>query len=114
MAFYLVTARPRPELLEELRARLERGEVRAMRPFGAALDYGLANARVLGDGTAAWEEEDHCRPPLAEERAAVLDRFFGEIRVAPVSRGFGWARLRGREPLFPGLGGGGEAGTLPP
>lgn len=24
-----------------------------------------------------WEEEDYCRPPLAEERAAVLDLFPG-------------------------------------
>ena len=103
MAFYLVTARPRPDLLADLHARLESGEVRAMRPFGAALDYGLVNARIMADGTAAWEEEDHCRPPLAEERAAVLDRYFDALRVEPVARGFGWARVRGLAPLFPSL-----------
>jgi hypothetical protein len=103
MAFYLVTARPRPERLEELRALVAGGSILAMRPFGRALAYSLAHARLREDGTAVWEEEDHCHPPLAQERAAVLDDYFGEFGVQPVVRGFGWARLRALPFLLPGL-----------
>ena len=41
-----------------------------------------------------WEEEDYCRPPLAEERAAVLDRFFDQIEVQTVARGSGWELIQ--------------------
>ena len=34
MAYYLVRARPKPERLAELRARLDRQELAPMRPFG--------------------------------------------------------------------------------
>lgn len=96
MAIYLVSATPRWERLPELRSRLDREEVSVMRPFGTALDAGLRGARVRPDGRAVWEEEDYCRPPLAMERAAVLDRFFDDIRVEHVARGEGWSRI---EPL---------------
>lgn len=103
MAFYLVTARPKPERLEELRDRLARGGFRGLRPFGGALTHGLLNARLREDGRAMWEEEDYCSPPLAQERAAVLDDYFGGIDVEAVERGFGWARIRGLPRLFPEL-----------
>ena len=32
--------------------------------------------KLRDDGYAVWEEEDYCTPPLAQERAAVLDGFF--------------------------------------
>jgi len=41
MAYYLVKAKARTELLDELKARLDGGEIRVMRPFGTALDYSL-------------------------------------------------------------------------
>ena len=43
------------------------------------------------------------RPPLAEERAAVLDHYFGELEVRPVSPDSGWAQIRALPPLFPEL-----------
>ena len=101
MAYYLVTARPKPERLDELAAELEREAFRTLRPFGQALTYGLRNARRTADGLAQWEEEDYCTPPLAEERAAVLDDYFDRLRVEPVARGEGWQRLRTLPPLFP-------------
>jgi hypothetical protein len=55
------------------------------------------------DGTAVWEEEDYCRPPLAEERAAVLDHYFDGIAVERVERGAGWRRIADLPRLFPGL-----------
>ena len=73
MAHYLVSAVPRTDRLDELRARLTRDEFRELQPFGRALTKSLRDARIREDGLAVWEEEDYCRPPLAEERAAVLD-----------------------------------------
>jgi hypothetical protein len=48
-----------------------------------------------------WEEEDYCEPPLAEERAAVLDRYFEGLTVEPVIQGTGWALIQDLPPLFP-------------
>ena len=101
MAFYLVTARPKRDRLPELRALLDRRAFLALRPFGPALTHSLESARVREDGLAAWEEEDYCRPPLAEERAAVLDRFFEDIRVERVDAGEGWRMIQDLPPLLP-------------
>lgn len=56
--------------MAELRKRLRSSEIRKMQPFGEALHYSLENAKLRDDGIAIWEEEDHCRPHLAQERAA--------------------------------------------
>lgn len=93
MAYYLVQAQPVEELLTELRQRLDSGEIRVMRPFGQALQYSLENARVKEDGLAVWEEEDYCVPPLAQERAAILDTYFTELNVERVEKGKGWEQL---------------------
>lgn len=93
MAYYLVQAQPVEELLTELRQRLDSGEIRVMRPFGQALQYSLENARVKEDGLAVWEEEDYCVPPLAQERAAILDTYFRELNVERVEKGKGWEQL---------------------
>lgn len=94
MAHYLVRARLRTELAEELRTRLAREEFRTMQPFGRALTQALENARRDPEtGEAVWEEEDYCSPPLAMERAAVLDRYFEDLRVERVPEGEGWQRI---------------------
>jgi hypothetical protein len=93
MAYYLVRARADGERLSELRARLDSGEIRVMRPFGEALQYSLDHARLEPDGEAVWEEEDYCVPPLAQERAAVLNTYFRDLRVERVERGEGWAKI---------------------
>lgn len=103
MAFYLVSAVPKPGLLEELRRRLVRAEFLALRPFGPALSASLQQARFRQDGVAVWEEEDYCDPPLAAERAAVLDRYFLDFRVEPVIEGDGWRSVMVHPLLFPGL-----------
>ncbi len=92
MAHYLVTAQATGDL-PALRRRLDSGEIRALRPFGKALDHSLRGARLRPDGTVVWEEEDYCSPPLAMERAAVLDSYFGAIDVAAVVAGTGWSRI---------------------
>ena len=103
MAHYLVTAFPRPELLPELLGKLTRDEFISLRPFGRALTFSLRRARRLPDGKAMWEEEDYCQPPLAEERAAVLDRYFDGLSVEPVVEGTGWALIDALPAMFPDL-----------
>jgi hypothetical protein len=102
MAHYLVRARPRRDKLEELRDRLRQDAFIGLEPFGRALTRSLRGARLEGDG-AVWEEEDYCSPPLAEERAAVLDAYIEGIAVEPVAQGEGWRRIATLPPLFPDL-----------
>ena len=104
MAHYLVTATPRENLLGELSERLGRDEFVSLRPFGRTLSASLRRARRLPDGKAMWEEEDYCRPPLAQEREAVLDRYFDRISVEPVAEGTGWALIEAFPAMFPELG----------
>jgi hypothetical protein len=101
MAYYLVSARPLADRMEDLETRLSERAFVGLEPFGRALTTSLENARRLPNGTVVWEEEDYCRPPLAQEREAVLDQYFTEISVEPVERGRGWQRIDGLPPLFP-------------
>jgi hypothetical protein len=103
MAYYLVTAAPRAQLLDELRSKLDRDEFLPLRPFGRALSFSLRRARRLPNGQATWEEEDYCQPPLAEERAAVLDHYFDDLSVQPVVEGTGWALIEPLPAMFPSL-----------
>jgi len=102
MAYYLVKAKFHQNLLKELRSRLDSGEIKEMRPFGSALQFSLENARVDQPGWAVWEEEDYCRPPLAQERAAVLDTYFTDLSVEKVERGDGWSRIESLSGLWEG------------
>ena len=101
MAFYLVSAVPKHGRLEELGERLARAEFMSLRAFGATLSASLKEARIRKDGMAVWEEEDYCAPPLAQERAAVLDDYFLDLRVEPVAKGEGWSRIATLPHLFP-------------
>ncbi len=94
MAYYLVRAKVKSERLAELHQRLGESAFMNLRPFGKALTESLNNARVQPDGAAIWEEEDCCSPPLAQERAAVLDTYFDEIKVEQVDAGAGWKRIK--------------------
>jgi hypothetical protein len=93
MAYYLVKARAKTGTLDSLETLLDSGEIREMRPFGSALDESLRGARVDEHGYATWEENDYCNPPLAMERAAVLDHHFSDIEVEVVKKGAGWERI---------------------
>jgi hypothetical protein len=42
---------------------------------------------------AIWEEEDYCVPPLAQERAAVLDEYFTDLEVRHVNKDAGWEEI---------------------
>ncbi len=99
MAHYLVSARVRGDL-DDLKSRLDSGEIRALRPFGLALDKGLRGARIAESDRIVWEEEDYCSPPLAMERAAVLDHYFDTLEVESVPEGEGWSRIERLTPLW--------------
>jgi hypothetical protein len=101
MAFYLVSAVPKPRRLDELGERLTHAEFMSLRPFGPTLSASLRNARIRKDGVAMWEEEDYCAPPLAQERAAVLDDYFHDLRVEKVKQGEGWSKIATLPRLFP-------------
>jgi hypothetical protein len=103
MAYYLVRARPKLDKLGELEKLLIERAFEGLRPFGEALSAGLAGARVGADGVAVWEEEDYCSPPLAMERAAVLDTYFDDIEVEAVREDEGWQRIADLPRLFPAL-----------
>jgi len=81
-----VRAKPNKQLLQELHDKLDSGSISNMRPFGHALQHSLQNARIdpINPDFALWVEEDYCSPPLAMERQAVLDHYFGEISVERV------------------------------
>jgi hypothetical protein len=96
MAYRFVRARPFRQRLTELRERLESGDIEQMEPFGQAMTKALQNARFDPEtGEAVWIEEDHCTPPLAMERAEVLDDYFEEITIVDenVDEADGWERI---------------------
>jgi hypothetical protein len=98
MAKRFVRARPEQSRLAELRERLDSGEIETMDPFGRAMTRALEKARFDPEtGEAAWIEEDYCSPPLAMERAEVLDDYFEEITI--VDEVAGWEQIDG----LPGL-----------
>ena len=105
MAHYLISAIPRADRVDELQARLAADEFVPLQPFGRALSGSLRNARRRVDGVAVWEEEDYCSPPLAQERAAVLDRYFDQLQTERVEREEGWERIADLPALFPALAG---------
>jgi len=100
MAYYLVTAKPKKELLGELKDSLNKDLFYNLKPFGQALTFSLKNAKLKEDGSATWEEEDYCSPPLKEERENVLDKYFDEIKVLQIIKGAGWGKIKNLPPLF--------------
>lgn len=103
MAFYLVRARIRNELLKSLHEEMSSGKISRMRPFGRTLQYSLENARIDSEDSnfALWVEEDYCSPPLAMEREEVLNRYFNDITVERVeSEEEAWKRINANPRLW--------------
>ena len=100
MARYYVTARLTGDRAA-LRNEIDSGRVKRMLPFGPALHHSLKNARYNEkSGRWVWEELDFCSPPLAQEREALLDRYFEDIRTEQVRKGEGWRRTAGLQPAW--------------
>lgn len=103
MAFYLVTAKPKQELLPELEKKLANKEFVPLEPFGSEVNKALTWSRRKDKDTAIWEENNFCIPPLAQEREAVLDKYFDKIEVEKVAKGEGWDKISELPFLFPDL-----------
>jgi hypothetical protein len=102
MAYYLIEAHPKTDL-DELKRRLQSGEIEAMSPFGTAMDYALRRARLTPEGAITWVEEDYCTPTLRMERAAVFDDYFTGLQVERVQENEGWQRIADLPHLWEGL-----------
>lgn len=101
MPYYLVKARLYPGRKEALREWLTSGQIAAMRPFGPSLSGALQGARwEEPTGKAVWEVVCFCPTPLADERTAVLDRFFEDLEVQVVAPGEGWRQVNHLPPLW--------------
>jgi len=90
MAYYLVKAKP--QNLDDLKRKLDNGDIRNTRPFGTSMHAGLTNARTTPDGYVTWEEQCFCAPPLKQERS-ILDNYFTELTTETVNAGEGWATI---------------------
>jgi hypothetical protein len=100
MTLYVVRAKPKGELMADLKKELNSGKISKVRPFGEELQHGLENARIHS-GYAYWVEEDYCSPPLSMERKSVLDRYFEDITVERIgSQEEGWNSIKDRPRLW--------------
>ena len=48
-----------------------------------------------------WEEEDYCSPPLKQEREAVFDKYFLDLKTEKVAEGEGWKKIKNLPRVFP-------------
>lgn len=101
MAYYLVSAKPKPARLGTLRGKLRQHAFEELFPFGETMTFSLENARLREDGYATWEEEDDRTPPLVQERKVALDEFFEDLSLTPVQEGAGWEKIARLPWLFP-------------
>ncbi len=81
---YRVTARFRTDTAAELRRRLDDGSIAAQQPDGQELVDSLQRAVMTDSGKVTWSEMCFCDPPLAHERATVLDHYFDAVTSEPI------------------------------
>ncbi len=90
---YHVQARFRADTAAEFLTKLTDGTISAQRPDGAELVASMERAIVNAEGETEWSELCYCEPPLAHERATVLDLHFDDIRTEPIEA---YARYEGQ------------------
>jgi hypothetical protein len=79
------TTVPKHGSLDEVADRLARADFMSLRPFGPTLSASLGASEKT-----AWpcgRRRTIAVTPLAQERGAVLDNYFHDLRVEPDSRG---------------------------
>ena len=82
---YKVRARLRPGTEAALLEKLTDGTVAGQRPDGAEIVASMERAVMAGDGQVEWSETCYCSPPLAHERATVLDHHFDAISAREIT-----------------------------
>ena len=94
MSHYLVSAKLKNGIFAELCQLIADHAFIHISPFGKSLTQAMNGVRQDPiSGYVFWEEECYCSPPLSMERAAVLDKYFTEIKVEQLSEGKGWERI---------------------
>lgn len=81
---YHVRARFRTDTAAVFLTKLIDGTIAGQRPDGAELMASMERAVVNANGDTEWSELCYCDPPLAHERATVLDQHFDDIRTEPI------------------------------
>lgn len=81
---YHIRAKFREQTAAEFFARLTDGTIENQEPDGRELVASMNRAVVAKNGIIEWSEMCYCAPPLAHERATVLDAYFDEITVEPI------------------------------
>jgi hypothetical protein len=81
---YRVLARFRTRTAVDFYKKLNDGSIANQRPDGAEIMASMERAVVNQDGGIEWTERCYCDPPLAHERATVLDAYFEDFLIEPV------------------------------
>ncbi len=81
---YHVRAKFRADTAAVLLAKLTDGTIGNQRPDGPELVASMKRAVVNAEDQIEWSELCYCEPPLAHERATVLDLHFKDILVEPI------------------------------
>ncbi len=81
---YRVHATFRTQTALDFYRRLTDGSIAAQRPDGAEILASMERAVLADDGRTEWTERCYCDPPLAHERATVLDAHFEDFLIEPV------------------------------
>lgn len=81
---YHVRAKFRSETAAEFLTKLTDGTIANQRPDGPELVASMDRAVVNAEGQIEWSELCYCDPPLAHERATVLDVHFEDIWTYPI------------------------------
>ena len=84
LVIYRVTARFRSDTAADLRRKLDDGSIAAQQPDGQEIVDSLHRAVVTRSGAVQWSEMCFCDPPLAHERATILDRYFDGVTTEPI------------------------------
>ena len=81
---YHVRARFRPGTASVFLEKLTDGTIAGQRPDGPELVASMKRAVVNAEDRVEWSEMCYCQPPLAHERATVLDAHFDDIQAEPI------------------------------
>lgn len=81
---YHVRAKFRADTAAAFLAKLTDGTIGKQRPDGPELVASMKRAVVNAKDKIEWTEVCYCEPPLAHERATVLDSHFEDILAEPI------------------------------
>ncbi|MGI9354874.1 MAG: hypothetical protein ACR2PF_06905 [Rhizobiaceae bacterium] len=81
---YHVRATFKDETAAAFLSKLSDGTIQNQRPDGPELIASMDRAVMNPEGQIEWTELCYCDPPLAHERATVLDLHFDDIESEPV------------------------------